>query len=252
MTAPAPPPNPGQADLTRRLAAVGDSASDLSASFRRPPETPVPKPMDPGPPITSVTLALAAVVVGLLAGLNQLSGIDIGGSIMFGSVLVVCGLGLLFASLKGRAWGLIPVALIAGLGMITSPITDLSFDGGFGQRYYDVQNLAELKGSYQLAAGELTVDLTQIDFKSDTTIKVKVGAGSILVLVPDGVRVDAEAVTNFGDVSVFRHSESGVDVTVHRVEDDAAASVESAGTEQVTLVIEAETTFGEVEIRREN
>ncbi len=252
LTAPAPPPNPRQADLTQRLAAVGDSASDLSASFRRPPITPVPKPVDPGPPITSVTLALAAVTVGLLAGLNQLSGINIGGSVMFSSVLVVCGLGLLFASLKGRAWGLIPVALIAGMGMLASPVTDLTFDGGIGERYYDVQNLAELKDSYQLAAGELTVDLTQIDFESDTTIKVKLGAGSILVLVPDGVRVDAQATSTFGDASAFRHFESGVDVTVHRVEDDAAVSEEVVDTEQVTLTIEAETTFGEVEIRRGN
>ena len=246
-----PPPAPSHHDLTQRLAAVGNSTSDLSASFKRP-TSPVPKPIDPGPPITSVTLALAAVLVGLLAGLNQLSGVEIGAGVLFGSVLAMCGLGLLFASVKGRAWGLVPVALIAFTGMVTAPITDLTINGGFGERDYTPQNHAELKDHYQLAAGELTVDLTDIDFDSDTTIKVELGAGSVIVLVPEGVKVDAKATSNFGEVSVFGHFESGVDVAVHRVEDETSTPAITSESDQPTLTIRAETTFGEVEIRHAN
>ncbi len=251
---PIPPPTPSQLDLTQRLAAVGNSASNLSASLQRP-ASPEPKPVDPGPPITSVTLALAAVLVGLLAGLDQLPRIDIGAGVLFGSVLAMCGLGLLFASIKGRAWGLVPVALIAFTGMVTAPFTNLTINGGFGERDYAPQNHAELKDHYQLAAGELTVDLTDIDFEGDTTIKVELGAGSIIVLVPSGIKVDAEGTSNFGEVTVFDHFESGVDVAVHQVEDEISTPVEDESptdNDQPTLTIRAETTFGEVEIRHAN
>ncbi len=231
-------------DFNQRLSAVGTSTSNLATSFQRPPQAPAPA-KDPGPPITSMTLALAAIAVGVLAALDQLTDLSIDATVLFGSVLAISGLGLMVAAVKGRAWGLLPVALIAAIGAITSPLADLTISGGVGDRTYTVQSPAELDEIYKLAAGELRLDLSQLDITVDTTVEVKMGAGTVTIIVPADTNVDVTADAKFGGVTVFSRVQEGVDVSLHKVETPT-------GSAAPILTINAETTFGEVEIRHDN
>ena len=73
--------------------------------------------------------------------------------------------------------------------------------------------LAEVKDSYRLGAGELVIDLRDVQIPAgDHRVKVGIGAGHALLLVPDGVCVASEATIGMGGVSVFERDGGGIDV----------------------------------------
>jgi len=99
----------------------------------------------------------------------------------------------------------LPLAFVSAAG--------IDLDGGFGQRTERPGTVAELRDSYRLGAGELVVDLRDLDLPpGDHPLSVDVGAGHALVLVPKNVCVASKATIGMGGVQVFDRNGGGVDV----------------------------------------
>ncbi len=163
---------------------------------------PDPGPSAPRPPITAVTIAVAAATVGGLVSLDQFTSVDVSTAAVFGAVTAVIGAGLVVSAFVGRAWGLYPVAAIALGGLVIATTVD-GWDldeRDFGTRSYVPTTPQEVRPRYELGAGELILDLRQVDLRDDTDIEIDVGAGSVLVHVPDDLTLVLDAHTVIGEV----------------------------------------------------
>jgi hypothetical protein len=204
------------------------------------------EPAPPKPPVTSVTLAIGAVVVGVLLALSQLTSVGVGAAAMFGSFAAVCGLGLVASTFIGRARPLIPIGLLALAGLAIAPVADTTLSGGVGPREYTLFDQADIKPSYDLGSGSLSLDLRRVDFTTDRQISLAVGAGYGEIVVPDDIDVVVNAQSRFGYVDVFGEEQSGITASVARSRDGTGER--SEGTP--VLTIDADVMFGYLEIRR--
>ena len=89
----------------------------------------------------------------------------------------------------------------------------IDLNGGFGERDVRPATVAELEDGYRLGAGELVVDLRELDLPAgDHPLKVRIGAGHALVIVPEDVCVASQAEVGMGGVAIFDRDGGGIDV----------------------------------------
>jgi phage shock protein PspC (stress-responsive transcriptional regulator) len=160
----------------------------------------------------------AAIGVGLLIGCFALAvgsffASGLGGGVVVASLVIAAGAALVAAAFVGGARWLVLPALAIALPLAFVSATGVDLDGGFGERHVRPGTLSEVKDSYRIGAGELVIDLRDVRIPAgDHRVKVGVGAGHALLLVPDGVCVASEATIGMGGVSVFERDGGGIDV----------------------------------------
>jgi Cell wall-active antibiotics response 4TMS YvqF len=159
--------------------------------------------------------------------------------------LILVGLALVVGSARGQKTGGlvgIGVALAVVAGLFT--LVDVPLNSGVGDRTARPATVEELERSYELAVGELTVDLRQLDLGSGTTrVEAHVAIGQVRVIVPEGVPLLVQGEAGVGSVQLLDRSADGfVAETVFRDRDYGGA----AG----RLQIEVSVGMGEVEVRR--
>jgi phage shock protein PspC (stress-responsive transcriptional regulator) len=160
----------------------------------------------------------AALGVALLLGCFALAvgsflASGFGGGVVVAALVIAAGAALVAAAFVGGArWLVLPaVAIALPLAFVSAAGIDLN--GGFGDRHVRPGTLAEVKDSYRLGAGELVVDLRDVKLPAgDRHLKVGMGTGHVLVLVPKDVCVASTATVGMGGVSVFDRDGGGVDV----------------------------------------
>jgi phage shock protein PspC (stress-responsive transcriptional regulator) len=160
----------------------------------------------------------AALGVALLLGCFALAvgsflASGFGGGAVVAGLVIAAGAALVAAAFVGGArWLVLPaVAIALPLAFVSAAGIDL--DGGFGERHVRPGTLAEVKDGYRLGAGELVVDLRDVTLPAgDRHLKVGMGAGHVLVLVPRNVCVATTATIGMGGVSVFDREDGGLDV----------------------------------------
>jgi phage shock protein PspC (stress-responsive transcriptional regulator) len=136
-----------------------------------------------------------------------------GGGVVVAGIVIAAGAGLVAAAFIGGARWLVLPALAIALPLAFVSAAGIDLDGGFGDRREHPTNLAELAGGYRLGAGDLVVDLRHLDLPSgDHPLRVRIGAGRALVLVPDNVCVASSATVGVGAVAVFDEDSAGLDV----------------------------------------
>jgi phage shock protein PspC (stress-responsive transcriptional regulator) len=160
------------------------------------------------------------------------------GLVIGAGVLLVIG-----AFTRTIRWIALPAtALALGVGIVSA--ADLDLSGGIGEREYTPATANDLRDRYELGIGQLVVDLRNSSIPSgDTPLKVKVGMGQALVLVPRDVCVTSAADVGAGHVDVLGREGDGVDVDF---EDRRRAR-----TGGKRVVLEADVGFGEVAVRHE-
>jgi phage shock protein PspC (stress-responsive transcriptional regulator) len=148
---------------------------------------------------------------GLAVGSFFASGL--GGGVVVASLVIAAGAALVAAAFVGGArWLVLPAVAIA-LPLAFVSATGVDLNGGFGERHVRPGTLAEVKHSYRLGAGELVIDLRDVAIPAgDHRVKVGIGAGHALLLVPAGVCVASTATVGMGGVSVFERDGGGIDV----------------------------------------
>ncbi len=189
----------------------------------------------------------AALGVALLFGCFALSvgsflASGFGGGVVMASLVIAAGAALVAAAFVGGARWLVLPALAIALPLAFVSAASIDLNGGFGERHVRPGTLAEVKDGYRLGAGELVVDLRDVDLPAgDRRLKIGVGTGHALVLVADDVCVATTATVGMGGVSVFGRDGGGIDV------DWSDSRRAPAGTPR--LVVDGDIGLGLLEVR---
>jgi phage shock protein PspC (stress-responsive transcriptional regulator) len=218
--------------------------------------TPPPAPERPSSLLGRITIGLALVTVGVLWVL-EISGVSVGVGRILAAGLLVLGLGLLVGGFAGRArWLILPAALLTPVVLLASILSPMSWAGvdvgtdGVGERIEQPVSIEEAEAGYQLGAGSLRLDLTGLELADleaagTTDVAVQIGAGEVLVEVPDDVTVVVTARTGAGQVTLFGLEGSGLGV-----ERTAERGPEDGSFEGVpTIALDVQVGFGTVDVQ---
>jgi hypothetical protein len=166
----------------------------------------------------------------------------IGGGTVAAITVIAAGAALLVAAFAGgfRLLILPALALALGVGFVSAANVDLH--GGVGQREYKPTSAGDVKDRYKLGMGQLVVDLRRAQLpKGDTNLKMKVGVGDALLLVPRDVCVAATTDIGAGGVGFFDRDTGGLDVNWQ----DKPAAAENGR----RVVVDADVGVGAFEVR---
>lgn len=192
-----------------------------------------------------VTLSAAALVTGLLLLLRELGTTGITGPRVLAAAMLVIGVGLLIGTWYGRARWLLAIGLV--LALVLVPVTafqDVDFAGGAGERTW-VPTASNGRTDYDLGAGEATLDLRQLEQGSADTISARVGFGSLVVLIPEDLRVRISTEVGLGEVIEDVDNRS---VRTERFGDDRAV-LELGPSTGPQLELDLQVGLGEIEVR---
>ncbi|SDO01414.1 phage shock protein C (PspC) family protein [Nocardioides szechwanensis] len=205
-----------------------------------PPYVPPIRPRNPrrrGPILFWFTLALIALGLGVL-GTVDLAGTSIPDSAYPALALGITGVMLLVGAFFGRAGGLIALGVVAALATAGATAAG-EVDGG--QIGHTPQTAIAVDDRYHVTAGEIVLDLTQVEDLEELdgrTIELDATFGRIDVIVPQGLDVDVDAVVDAaGHTALFGDDVDGSDSYFY-----------DGGPDAPLLRLEAEVTFGEIEV----
>jgi len=206
------------------------------------------------PSWTSYVLLTAALFLGLVISTAWWGGPGWGGGLGFAWLLVFfvvvvvalrrpaprLTLGRVFLTLALIVLSLVILATGAFFGAVA--MTGVPMTGGIGQRVVQPTAPSELRSTYRMAIGNLTIDLTHVPLGTGTvtrTVTASVAVGRLVVDVPRGVVVDVDAHSGIGSVD---YGSSGPGAF--------AAPLTAFGPARPQLVIDAQVGIGQVALQR--
>jgi phage shock protein PspC (stress-responsive transcriptional regulator) len=210
---------------------------------------PAPRAPRRRPFLGPLTFAVALIVTGLAIALDNLDAIDLTIGQVLAVFLTVLGGGLLVGAWWGRAWGLIPIGLLAlPLVALTALAGPVPVEGGVAGRLFQPQTPAEVRSSYRLAGGELILDLSKVRFgPGQPPIQVSVAGGRLLVVVPDEVAAEIRGRVGVGNLDLLGHVDTGAQVDSTVTEPAVKAPAKGAA---ATVKLDLMAGYGVIEVRR--
>jgi phage shock protein PspC (stress-responsive transcriptional regulator) len=218
-----------------------------------PPSAPPPRRL----PVTPVTLGLALItgsvtaVIMMFGGMLTLTNL----AVLCGVVLAVLGAGLVVGAFLRTGRGLIPFALLLSAltwALVAAPV-DRWQGNGYGELVAAPTTVAALQTSYERGAGEIDLDLRNLDLSvppggnaSPVPTRISMGAGDVQVRVPTTADVTVTARAGFGDVRFGDLEDDGPDAHVQVIDDLGTDGVRSGR----PLVIDVDAGVADVEVRR--
>jgi hypothetical protein len=204
-----------------------------------------------------VTLGLALIagsataVIMMFGGMLTLANL----AVLCGVVLAVLGAGLVVGAFLRTGRGLIPFALILSAltwAVVAAPMDRWQRDG-YGELVAAPTTEAALQPSYERGAGEIDLDLRNLDLAvppdgnvSPVRTRISIGAGDVEVRVPNTADVTVTARAGFGDVRFGHREDDGPDAHVQVIDDLGTDGVRSGR----PLVIDIDAGVADVEVRR--
>ncbi|MEX2324302.1 MAG: PspC domain-containing protein [Nitriliruptoraceae bacterium] len=209
------------------------SASADSAHPTAPPASTAWMPPPAQPQTSSIlgraTMGVALVVVGVLWLLRISGALAVGVTQLLAAALLVIGIGLIIGSVIGRARWLIlvgsillPFVLIAAfLRPIATAIPSLEFtedfnvqitDGGGDVREAPSGGIDQLEDTYRFGGGRYVLDLRDVTVDEAARTSVEMGAGELIVYLPDDVTAHVTARVGVGEVRLAGTSSGGLGV----------------------------------------
>ena len=218
---------------------------DQAAAWGAPP----PRRPRRRPFLGPVTFAVALIVTGLALVLTNLNVVDLSIGQVLAVFLTVLGGGLLVGTWWGRAWGLIPIGLLAvPLVAVTALAGSVPVQGGLAERVFQPANPAQVRSSYRLAGGEMILDLSKVSFGPGAPpIEASVAGGRLLVVLPDEVAAAVRGRVGVGSLDLLGHVDSGTQVD-STVAEPAARPPAKGVAPAVKLDLMAG--YGVIEVRR--
>lgn len=208
------------------------------------PEVPWPAQPPPQRGVSAGTLLLGGllVVIGVLWLLQAADVIESPWRAVLPGALIAIGVAVLIEARRGLHGGLVTLGIILTLALSIASITDVPLTGGVGERDHRPATLADIDSPYELAVGEQTVDLSDVDFPAgETPVRVKHGIGDLTIILPAGVGVVVDWEVGIGDITIFESfNQSGVG-------HDGVERREGSGDRTVRL--EVSMGIGDVEVR---
>ena len=151
-----------------------------------------------------LTIAVALVAIGVVA-LLDVTGILAPTALHYlGIGLGVIALGLLVGSFWGRAkWLVIPGLLLLPL-LLVARFSELTWDYSYTNQVIRPLEVDDLLPEYRADAGSLLLDMRALDLDgASVAVEVSVGAGELIVELPEGVAVDSLVTAQVGEVVVL-------------------------------------------------
>jgi hypothetical protein len=144
----------------------------------------------------------------------------------------------------GRVFGVVVAfAVLVAAFSALALAAQIPFSGGVGDRTERPLGVAALDDDYELAVGDLTVDLRALRLPPGRTeVDARVGIGELEVIVPRGVALEATGRARAGKVNVLGREESGTQSRETVVTGPAHA--------RSVLVVDARVGLGDVRIHR--
>jgi phage shock protein PspC (stress-responsive transcriptional regulator) len=159
----------------------------------------------------AVGLGVMILCVALAIGGALLAGA--GGGTAAAIAVIVAGAALAGAALEGYGRLLILPALSLALPVAFVSAANIDLHGGAGDKLYTPTSAAQVQNNYRLGAGRLIVDLRQAKLTpGDHPLKLRLGVGEAVVLVPNNVCVATKSKVGVGVVDSFSRTNGGVDV----------------------------------------
>jgi phage shock protein PspC (stress-responsive transcriptional regulator) len=153
--------------------------------------------------------AMGALGVLLFAAGGLLAGLEGG---LAGWAVVAAGAVLVVATFAGRGRWLIFPAVAFALPVTLVTAADADLHGGVGDRIHRPASIDELRDRYRLGVGRLEVDLRDVRFPAgDTPLRLRVGVGEAVLLVPEDVCVQLESRVGGGYVGALDRDHGGLD-----------------------------------------
>jgi hypothetical protein len=211
-----------------------------------PAYVPAGNPRRRGPILFWFTLALIALLEGTL-GIIDAAGASIPGPAYAALAVGVTGAMLVLGAFWGRAGGLILVGLASTLALVLS-VGAQEYNGHDHRVHATPLAAADVRDSYNIDAGALVLDLTEVRDPAGLdgrTIDLEGGIGKLTVVVPPSWGVAVSAQVGIGNARVLDSGENGglgVDYSAHR-----------SGTEgQPDVQFEAHLGIGSIEVLDES
>jgi phage shock protein PspC (stress-responsive transcriptional regulator) len=155
------------------------------------------------------TAVLADVTLLALAG-AWLAGIDRSAAAW---AVLAAGVLLIASAFTRGSRRLVAPVLAFAFAVAVFAAARVDLHGGVGERVYRPQTVGALARGFQLGAGRLEVDLRDIAFPAGrTSMRIRLGAGEAVVLVPDEVCVATRARVGGGYVGALDRQSGGLDV----------------------------------------
>jgi phage shock protein PspC (stress-responsive transcriptional regulator) len=165
--------------------------------------------------VPGVTVAALLIIAGLGVMITQFTDIDLGPRGFVGTALLVVGVGLVVGALtgvgRGAKGGLIALGLVLSAALVAVTAVDLP-NGDVGDRTYRPTTAAGVDRLYEHGAGDLTVDLSEVDVSSlDGPIVTRIdhGVGDLDVLVPFSADVQVSVDSGIGETDVLGDGSDG-------------------------------------------
>ncbi len=193
--------------------------------------TPPPVPPRERSILGRLTLALVFIALGVGMTLDQLDLISFTAATAAATALLIVGVGLVVGAWVGRArWlGLVGLALVPiVLATSLASSLDVSFAGGIGDRTFHATTIDDLEPGYELGAGQLTLDLRdlELDEGRGAFTQVRLGAGEMIVIVPRDLTVAVEAEAQVGQLRLPGIDDEGTGLRRETVVGDANRPVD--------------------------
>lgn len=172
-----------------------------------------------------------------------------------GGVITVCGVVLVVGTWAGNPRGVAPVAALVTVLAVAATTTDLT-QLRFGDARWRPAAVSEVREPFELGVGQARLDLTALPLEpgQEVTVRVRVGFGSLDVLVPDSVRTVVHGRAGFGRVALDdRVSQLGVGLALHDTLEPVSGSggdgaAEEAVSEAPTLNLVLDSYAGDLEV----
>ncbi len=212
---------PADEDPEPSPALAPEATDDSSASTDAPASSDTPPPAREPSFLSRVTLGFAVLVVGAVGLADALVG-DFDPTFRHYTALpaAIVGLGAVIGAWYGRSGGVIVAGFILVPFLLLAPVVELVSqnltvveDWYSDDTVYWVASLEEILDEYQLGAGTLRLDLTQVDFSGETIqTQVNLGFGRVEVNLPDGVAAEVRGAVGVGILGVDSQERVGVGV----------------------------------------
>lgn len=208
------------------------------------PERPPPPPA-PAPPARPRSMLGRLIVAALMIVLGTLAVVDnsfatVTATQYLGAAVLVIGVGQLVGAWWGRSRATIVLGVILAMALQATATFRVPVAGGFGDPLYVIESVEELEAEYRLMAGELTIDLRDLQFTGEQHLTASVTAGELIVEPPARTNLIVRSEVVAGELDVLGSRESGVDRTLER-----HLTVEGA---DATLTLDLEVGLGQLTV----
>lgn len=195
--------------------------------------------------VGGLVLAGALLALGVIGVLGEAGAIRVGWTAGTALAVMAVGAGMVVGGFFGRARALIPLGLVLAVPLILASAVDVPLRGETGDTTWTPASAAAVASPYDLVAGKGQLDLSAVDPNGGTVnVTAYVGAGQIIVTVPDNVALVVNAHVGMGRMLFTDGSaHSGIDVT-------NSFAAPAQGASKGTIVLDLKAGAGDLEVQR--